>query len=167
MNERVQRYDSWEKIPKDVIKEVFENSPEINFSARPFNQVASRSIAFGGLGWWLPWGYVLAVLGTKPQELRPVFNLQRQIKRTKKKFPLNFRWFGLNKDVYKRKVEEVELPENVESFEGLGYFSLDEKYFLKLAKILDKSVNVLREDGGTGEHMYLFTATPSGGILVN
>jgi len=55
----------------------------------------------------------------------------------------------------------------VRSYDDLGAFPLTEKCFLELAEILKKSVRVLREDGGSGEHFYLFTATPDGKIVIS
>ncbi len=156
-----QKYDWPDKIPNEVIKEAFANTDSVSFSTRRFNHIPYRSIAFGDLGWWLSLTRVLPLIGITPQMLRPVFNLQPRMVR--RRFPFNLSWFGLNKNRYE--VVEVELPRRIESYKQLGRFALAEEPFRKLAEILGKSVRVLREDGGTGEHRHLFTAHPSGEIV--
>lgn len=170
-----QKYDHPDKISDEAIREAFASADSVSFSARRFNYIRYRDIAFGDIGWWLPLRRVLPLIGITPQMLRPVFNPQRRIAETKVKvevkrpFPLNLlEWLGLGKKYqYKtqHEVEEVELPENIGSYEQLGCFVLSDKPFQELASILGKSVKVLREDGGTGEHYHLFTAHPSGEIV--
>lgn len=132
-----QKYDWPDKISDEAITEAFANAEIVSFSARRFNSVQFRAIGLEGLEWWLPLVRVLPLVGITPQMLRPVFNL----------------------------LAEVELPEEIESYEQLGNFPLTEEHFLKLAKVLGKSVVVMREDGTTGGHYYLFTAHPSGEIV--
>ncbi len=156
-----QKYDWPDKIPDEAIKEQFVNTDEVSFSARRFNYIPYRSIAFGDLGWWLPLTRVLPLINITPQMLRPVFN--RQPKMVKRRFPFNLSWFGLNKNRYK--IVKVELPATVKSYGELGDFPLSDKPFRELARILGKSVKVWREDGGTGSHYLLFTARPSGEIV--
>jgi hypothetical protein len=156
-----QKYDCPDKIPDEAIKEQFASSNEVSFSARRFNNIPYRSIAFGDLGWWLPLTRVLPLIGITPQTLRPVFNPQRKL--VKRHFPFNLSWFGLNKNRYK--IVDVELPPTIEAYEQLGDFPLSVKPFQELARILGKSVKVLREDGETGDHYLLFTAHPSGEIV--
>jgi hypothetical protein len=156
-----QKYDRQDKIPDEAIKEQFAGTDEVSFSARGFNHIPYRSIAFGDLGWWLPLTRVLPLIGITPQMLRPVFNPQRKV--VKRHFPFNLSWFGLNKNRYKS--VGVELPPTIETYEQLGNFPLSDKPFRELARVLGKSVKVLREDGGTGNHSLLFTARPSGEII--
>lgn len=156
-----QKYDWPDKIPDEAIKEQFAVASEVSFSARRFNHIPYRSIAFGDLGWWLPLTRVLPLLDVAPQMLRPVFNPQRKL--VKRRFPFNLSWFGLNKNRYK--MVDIELPATIETYEQLGNFPLSDKPFQELARILGKSVKVLREDGGTGDHYLLFTAHPSGEIV--
>src|SRR3989344_7411896 len=154
-------YNRSGEIPDEAIKEQFRVAREVDFSARPFNSILYRSIAFGDLGWWLPLTRVLPLIGITPQMLRPVFNPQRKC--VKRKFPFNLSLFGLNKNRYR--TVEVELPETIETYEQLGNFPLSEKPFRDLAQILEKSVKVFRESGGTGDHHFLFTAHPSREIV--
>lgn len=155
-----QKYDRPDEIPDEAIKEQFAKSNEVSFSARPFNRIPYRSIAFGNLGRWLPLMRVLPLIGITPQMLRPVFNPQRKL--VKRRFPFNLSWFGLNKK--RHKLAEVELPITIENYEQLGNFLLSDKPFQELARILGKSVKVWREDGKTRDHYLLFTAYPSGEI---
>ena len=154
-----QKYDWPDKIPDEAIREQFASSSEVSFSARRFNHIPYRSVAFGDLGWWLPLTRVLPLIGITPQALRPVFN-PPQRKLVKRQFPFNLSWFGLNKNRFK-----VELPEHIESYEQLGSFPLAYQPFQEMARIFGKSVEVLREDGGTGDHYPLFTVHPSGEIV--
>jgi len=156
-----QKYDWPDEIPDNAIVEQFSSSDEVSFSARRFNYISYRNIAFGDLGWWLPLTRVLPLIGITPQMLRPVFNPQRKC--VKRKFPFNLSLFGLNKNRYR--TVEVELPETIETYEQLGNFPLSEKPFRDLAQILEKSVKVFRESGGTGDHHFLFTAHPSREIV--
>ena len=155
------KYDWPDKIPEEVIKAAFASANSVSFSARRFNYIQYRSITFGNLGWWLSLRRVLPLVGITPQMLRSVFNPQQKL--VKRRFPFNLKWFGLNKKRYK--VIETELPERIETYEQLGSFPLSYKPFQELARILGKSVVVLREDGSSGEHYYLFTAYPSGEIV--
>lgn len=155
------KYDWPDEIPDEAIKEAFANVNSVSFSARPFNHIPYRSIALGDLGWWLPLRRVLPLIGITPQMLRPVFN--PQLKMVKRRFPFNLSWFELNKNRYK--FVEVELPANIDTYEQLGDFPFADKPFQELARILGKSVEVLREDGGTGDHHHLFTVHPSGEIV--
>ena len=160
-----QRYAHPSEISDDAIREQFAKASEVIFSARSFNIIAYRQICFGDLGWWLPLTRVLPLIGITPQMLRPVFfDLQRDPTKTvKRRFPLNLSWFGLNKNRYR--VVGTEWPANVETYDQLGSFVLSERPFQELAKILGKSVKVLREDGGTGDHYHRFTAHPSREIV--
>lgn len=172
----MQKYDWPDKIPNEAIREQFAGTSEVSFSARRFNHIPYRSIAFGDLGWWLPLTRVLPLIGITPQMLRPVFNPRRVVEKkvervqVKRSFPLNLvEAVGFLKKKYEDKtdyqVKEVDLPEVIESYEQLGDFSLSDKPFQELARVLGKSVKVLREDGGTGDHYLLFTAHPSGEIV--
>ncbi len=145
----------------EVIKKAFAGADSVNFSARNFNCVIYGSISFGDLGWLLPLEDVLPLIGITPQMLRPVFGPQPR--RVKRQFPFNLSWLGLNKRCYK--TAWVELPEVVETYEQLGSFALSEKPFQELARILGKSVIVMRQDGSTGGHCHIFTAHPSGEIV--
>lgn len=156
-----QKYDWPDKIPDEAIEEAFASASLVSFSARRFNHIPYRSVAFGDIGWWLPLTRVLPLIGITPQMLRPVFNPQWKV--VKRRFPFNLSWFGLNKNRYK--TVDVELPETIETYKELGEFPLTDKPFQELARIFGKSVEVLREDGSTGEHYPLFTAHPSGEIV--
>jgi len=159
---------SWpDQIADKAIIDEFEKTTTVMFSARPYNYVAYRSIAIGDLGWWLPLMRVLPLLGITPQMLRPVFNPLQIIEEKsekvliKRSFPFSlFEKFGIIKKKYEDKkehqVKEVDLPEIVENYEQLGGFPLTEERFKKLSIILGKSVEVLKEDGGTGEHYPVF-----------
>ena len=171
-----QKYDWPDKIPDEAIIEQFVSANEVSFSARRFNCIPYRSIAFGDLDWWLPLTRVLPLIGITPQMLRPVFNprrvLEKKVERVqvKRSFPLNLvEAFGFIKKKYEDKtdyqVKEVELPETIETYDQLGDFPLSDKPFQELARVLGKSVKVWREDGGTGEYPLLFTAHPSGEIV--
>jgi hypothetical protein len=152
-----QKYEGLDKIPDEAIVEQFAKATEVNFSARPRNNIW-RSIAFGDLGWWLPLSRVLPLVGVTQQMLRTVFNPQHEM--VKRHFPFNLGWFGLNKNCYK--TIKVELPAVIVTYDQLGYFPLDTQHFLELARVLGKSVKVMREDGGTGDHYFLFIAHPYG-----
>jgi hypothetical protein len=157
----LQKYDWPTKITDETIKDAFSNADSVSLSVRHSNYISYRFIAFGDLGWWLPLMRVLPLIGITPQILRPVFN--PQWKTVKRRFPLNHKWFGLNKKTVK--TVEIELPEVIETYEQLGSFPLAEKPFQELARILGKSVEVMREDGSTGEHHHLFTVRPFGEII--
>ncbi len=171
-----QKYNWPDKIPDEAIKEQFEVASEVSFSARRFNHIPYRSIAFGDLGWWLPLTRVLPLIGITPQMLRPVFNPRRVVEKkvervqVKRPFPLNLvETVGLLNKKYEDKtdyqVKEVDLPEVIDTYEQLGDFPLSDKPFQEMARVLGKSVKVLWEDDGTGEHFHLFTAHPSGEIV--
>jgi len=171
-----EKYDWPDKIPDEAIREQFTSADEVYFSARRFNSVPNRSVAFGDLEWWLPLTRVLPLIGITPQMLRPVFNPQQVLRdkvekvRIRRSFPLNFlEALGLLEKKYEDKcgyeIKEVELPETIKSYEQLGNFPLSDKPFQELARILGKSVKVQREDGGTGDHYLLFTVRPSGEII--
>lgn len=172
----MQKYDLPDQIPDEAIREQFAGASEVSFSARRFNHIPYRSIAFGDLGWWLPLTRVLPLIGITPQMLRPVFNPCRVVEekvgrvQAKRPFPLNLVEAAgfLNKkfeDKTDYQVKEVDLPEIIETYEQLGSFPLSDKPFQELVRILGKSVKVLRENGGTGNHYLLFTAHPSGKIV--
>ncbi|MDO8585185.1 MAG: hypothetical protein Q7R85_03670 [bacterium] len=147
-----QKYDWPKEIPDEAIKEAFAGSNLVSFSARPNNCIEYRSIAFGDLGWWLPLMRVLPLIGITPQMLRPVFSPRE------KRVQCESCGNGY-------KIVKVELLEIIETYEQLGGFPIADKPFRELARIFGKSVEVLREDGGTGEHYYLFTVHPSGEIV--
>jgi hypothetical protein len=128
----MQEYGWPDEIPDEAIKKAFAEADVIKFSARPFNRVKYRAIAFGDLGWWLPLARVLPLIDITPEMLKPVFNLSLEV---------------------------------VETYEQLGSFPLNGGAFCELAKVLGKSIEVWREDGGTGDHYHLFTALPSGKII--
>ena len=157
-----QKYNGPDEVSDAVIKKAFARATSVKFSARRFNFIQYRQIAFDDIGWWLPLRRVLPILGITPQMLRPVFS-DFQLSLEKRSFPFNSRWLGLNKQTHK--AIKLELPKNIESYEELGEFPLSDKPFQELAKILGKSVEVWREDGGTGEHYHIFTACPSGEII--
>lgn len=172
----MKKYDRPDKIPDETIREQFARSTNVKFSARRFNDILHRSITFGNLGWWLPLTRALPLIGITPQMLRPVFNPRRIMEkkiekvRVKRPFPLNFfEVVGFLQKKYENKIDyqinDVELPTTINAYEQLGDFPLSEKPFQELARILGKSVMVLREDGGTGDHHLLFTAHPSGEIV--
>src|SRR3989344_2509941 len=169
-------YNRSGEIPDEAIKEQFRVAREVDFSARPFNSILYRSIAFGDLGWWLPLTRVLPLIGITPQMLRPVFSPRLVVEdkvemvRVKRLFPLNlFEAFGFLEKKYEKKIEEqikeIELPEIIETYEELGTFPLSRKPFQELARIFGKPVNVWREDGSTGDHQYLVTVYSFGGIV--
>ena len=153
-----QKYSRPDQIPDQAIKDEFVRSTEVSFSARRYNDFKYRSICFGNLGWWLPLTRVLPLIGITPQMLRPVFTPQQTL--IPQHFPFNLSWFGLNQN--RHRIEEVELPEIIETYEQLGNFPLTDEPFFELARVLGKSVRVMREDGETGDHNYLFTAHPPG-----
>ena len=170
------KYDWPDNVPDEAIKEQFASATEVSFSARRFNHIPHRSISFGDLGWWLPLTRVLPLIGITPQVLRPVFNpcrvVEKKVERmqVRRSFPLNLvEAVGFLKKEYEDKtdyqVKEVELPETIETYEQLGGFPLSDRPFHELARVLGKSVRVLREDGGTGDHRLFFTAHPSGEIV--
>lgn len=152
------KYNSAAEIPDEVIKAQFNRCTVVEFSARSYNAIRYRSITFGDLGWWLPLRRVLPLIGITPQMLRPVFNPQHKI--SKRRFPFNLRWFGLNKNRYI--LQTVELPNIIDTYDQLGSFPPDHAPFLELANILNKPVKVLKEDGATGQHYPLFTAHTNG-----
>lgn len=156
-----QVYEWPDKIPDAAIKEEFANATMVRFSAKRFNFIPYRSIAFGDLGWWLPLKRVLPLIGITPQMLRPMFSPQRET--VKRRFPFNLKWFGFNKQTYK--TIEVELPPMVETYEELGEVRVEGARFVQFAQILGKPVEVLREDGYSGEHYPVFTAYPSGEVV--
>ena len=156
-----QKYISPNEIPDDVIRKEFEKAESVRYQARNFNYVAGGFVAFGDLGWWLPLRRVLTILGITPEMLQPVFNPQYTM--VKRRFPFDRNWCGLNKRT--SKAVEVELPEVIGSYGMLGNFLLDQKRFLKLAKILGKPIEAHRYDGSAFRHDHLFTAYPSGEIV--
>ncbi len=119
-------------------------------------------MGIGKLGWWIPLEQVLPALGITPRMLRPVFIPQTTWR--KRRFPFNLPWFGFNPNHSKLKAVNFRIPKNVAEYKQLGSFPLEEQRFIDLTKILGKSVAVWREDGGTGEHYYIFTAHSSGEI---
>lgn len=130
------RYDWPDEIPDEAIREAFARADVVQFSARSNNCIKYQSIAFGNLGWWLSLTRVLLLVSITPQMLRPVFST------------------------------EGELPDDIGSYEELGSFPLSRKPFQELARVLGKSVEVLREDGASGYHYHLFTARPSGEVEI-
>ncbi|MCX6784994.1 MAG: hypothetical protein NTV81_03645 [Candidatus Komeilibacteria bacterium] len=84
-------------------------------------------------GWWFPLTRVLPLIGVTPQMLKPVFD---------------------SANVY--------VPDEVREYAQLGMFPLVRKAFIALAKILNKPVEVEREEGGSGFHRPVFTSYPSG-----
>lgn len=150
-------YNNYKDIPIDEIKKAFAETKTIQFSARPFNWIKLRQISFGNLRHWIPLTYVLPIIGITPQMLRPVFNPVKKLE--KRKFPYGWKWFGLNKNY--QTLKESELPQNINQYEELESFPLDKERFRKLAKILKKSIEVWKEDGGTGQHYLLFIINPS------
>lgn len=155
MNEK---YNGQKEIPDEVIKKQFEQVDEVSISARRFNHLQWRSIGIGNLGWWIPLTRVLPLIGITPTMLRPVFNPQYVLKRFNRWSELFGGKFG------KLRMIKTELPKKISTYEKLGSFPLAEKPLIELAKILGKSVKVLREDGGTGDHYHIFTAHPDGTI---
>jgi len=152
--------DEVREVTDEEIIEQFAIADSLSFSARRFNYIEYRFVAFGNLGWWLPLIRVLPLVGFTPQMLRSVFSPQWKL--VKRSWPFNWGWFGLNKNLYK--LVEVELPSTIETYEQLGDFPLSNKPFQELARVLQKSVKVFRQDGGTGGHWLLFTVHPSGKI---
>jgi hypothetical protein len=144
-----QKYDGPDKVPAKAIRKAYAKAGSVNFSARNFNHIKYRSIGIGDLGWWLPLQRVLPLIGITPQMLRPVFNPQQKLVKRGKEF----------------KSIRVWLPKRVRTYDQLGSFPLSRESFLKLAKVLGKSIKVLREDGGTGDHNHIFTVHPSGEIV--
>lgn len=62
------------EITDAAIQTAFRLAAVIDFSARPFNTIRYRSIAFGNLGWWIPLKRVLPLIGVTPPMLREVFH---------------------------------------------------------------------------------------------
>jgi|SRR3989344_49355 len=149
------------KISDEDVKEAFKKAKIVRFSARRFNSIRHRSVAFGYDGSLLPLERVLPLIGVTPQMLRPVFNPQPGLVR--RRFPFNLSWFGWNKK--QKKTVSIELPKKIESYEELGSFPLAEKPFHELAKIFGKPVEVLREDGQAGGHKLLFTINLHGHVI--
>lgn len=133
-----QKYDDPDKIPDEAIVEAFASVDVVSFSSRNNNCIQYRKISIGDLGWWLPLERVLPLLGITPQMLRPVFITD-----------------------YSR----TKAPEVVERYEELGSFWSGREPFVELAKILGKKIEVLSEDGGTGDHRFRYIACPSGEII--
>jgi len=161
-----QKHGHPEKISDDRILKEFKNAKSIFFSARRYNILSRRMIGFGDIGELLPLVNVLPILGITPEMLRPV--VDRWYIYKKRRFPFNRRWFGLNKNIDTlERVEPVELPEKIETYDDLRSFPLCEKNFVELAKILGKPIDVARRDHHRGivTHRFLFTAHPSGEVV--
>lgn len=151
------KYDNPNEISDEEIETVYQSVDQIRFSARPFNSIFYRKIAFGDLGWWLPLERVLPLIGITSQMLRPVFDTKQML--VKRKFPFNWSWFGLNKKCYDSVL--IEIPEQIDRSEQLGILVLEKESFYKLADVLGKIIEVYKEDGGTGDHYHLYTIHPS------
>lgn len=152
-----QKYNSADDIPDEVIRGAFAKANLVQFSAKPFNSVAWRSVAFGDLGYWLPLGRVLPIVGITPQMLRSVFS--PGLRSVPRPFPFNCGWLGLNRRRFD--VVEQELPQEIRTYEQLGSFPLSQDRFKRLAKVLGKAIEIFREDGSTGEHRYVMTVHPA------
>lgn len=148
------------EISDEAVVEAFRAANEVIFFARNFNYVKYRGVGVGKIG-WLPLERLFQVLGIKPQDLKGVFDSRKGI--VKRRFPFNFSFLGLNKRT--RKFGLVELPDTIPSYDDLGAFPLDENRFVELAKILQKPIRVLREDGSSGDAWELFMAYPFGKVV--
>lgn len=153
------------KLEKRAIAQAFANADEVIFSARNYNYPKYPKITFGNLGYLRALDEILPLIGITPQMLRPIFAAYPQRVTVSRRFPFNLRWFGFNKQTTKQ--VSISIPETVTSFDELGGFPLEDWLFQKLAKILKKSIKVLRKDGSTGEHIYMFTVHTDGYITYN
>jgi hypothetical protein len=153
------RYQSVDEIPDEAIVSAFEHAPSIQFSARAINYLDYRYIGIGDLGLWLPARRALSVLGITPQMLRPAFNPQVRF-RHHRRFPALGDFFGFNPIMTVR--VQVELPEVISDYSELGSFGLNGPGFGQLARIINKPVEVWRQDGGSGVHRYLRTHLTTG-----
>lgn len=161
------KYDRPSDIPDQDIINAFNAAETVRFSARRFNFIRHRSIALPGLGWWLPLTRVLPLVGITPEMLVSVMGLAKEqdleqarmiggtvLKRTlshakNKKLMHRFRFVRNTRGL---------------TYADLGRITLSKESFVDLARVLNKNIEVHREDGGTGEHYHLFTACVSGEI---
>lgn len=144
----------------DILREYLA-AKEVKFSAKNFNHIRYRKISFGKLGWWLPLSRVLPVIGITPTMLRPVFNPQTIV--VKKAFPLWNNWFKIF-CCSGFEAMTVELPEEIDNYDQLGSIQICEESFYELAKVLDRKIVVLREDGGNGAHSHIFSVDQFGRV---
>ena len=158
----VESYQSADEVPDEVILTAFALADTVRFSARRFNTIAHRSIGIGDIGWWLPLSRVMPLLGITPQMLRPAFNFPRIVVK-KRHFPFGINFFGLNRIV--DLVEVNGLSETIDTYDQLGAFCIEDEPLKAFARILGKTIEVWREDGGSGEHYLLLTVTPGGAFI--
>lgn len=140
------------------IKTAFTATTEIIFLARPFNYANLRKIVIKGFNnnQSMSFDHVMSIIGITPHMLRPVFNNQA----IAVKWMLLFSLGSLGLDW--RKIIGVKKPVRIDKYKQLGYFPLAEEPFHKLANIIGKSINVVREDGMYAENCYsVFTVHPT------
>lgn len=153
-------YNRPDDIPDQIIVDLFNQATVVDFSARPFNTVQYRSIGFGDLGWWIPLTRVLPLVGITPTMLRDAFN--PRVKVVKRRGPAGWSWWGINKRCHK--TVAVDLPAEIASYDELGSFPLAIQPFHALSRIMNKTIKVWREAGGTGDHTWIFTVHPDGRV---
>jgi hypothetical protein len=164
----MKEYHSPDEITDSVIIEAFKASESIGFAARPSNYIKYRTIMISGVYWSLPLSRVLPLVGITPEMLRPVFDRKVQLREMGRFFPLNLSWFGLNKKTTKIKAVIVSLPEKIDDYDQLGCFQLSAEPFQKLAKIINKTIHVWRQESDTTEGGFpLFTVFPDGSVIMD
>ncbi len=98
-------------------------------------------------------------LEIEPQELRSIFH--RKCISVPHLFPYNLNWFGFNKNTHY--IREVEIPEEISTYDELGYFEYsDREAFKALSKILKKEIDVYKFINN--EYVFEFRVFPDGKI---
>ncbi|MDO8265071.1 MAG: hypothetical protein Q7T34_01730 [Candidatus Parcubacteria bacterium] len=147
------RFRRPEEITDEIIKNVFASAKLVRMSVNSNDCIQYQHISFNNLSFWLPLKRVLDIMGVTPEMLRSA--LKPQAETVKRKFP-----FNLFKKL-KYKIVIVELPEKVETFRELSRFTCSNyQVCRKLADILGKPIEVLREEGYNGICDHLFTVFP-------
>lgn len=72
---------------------------------------------------------------------------------------------GVTPQMLRPVFKRFDFGEQLHSYHQLGSFPLTAEAFKKLAKVLGKSIEVLREEPDTMEHIHLFTAHPTGEVV--
>ncbi len=162
------KYKSPDMISDQDIIDAFKATDTVHFSARRNNLVKYRKIGIPGLGWWLPLMKVLPLIGITPEMLLPVMGLHdvQSIEQAKLVGePLRSRVIAEVKGrqmgtlIARRSAPQL-------AYDDLGSIGLANDPFIALALVLNKNIEVHHEDGGTGEHVYIFTVYVSGEISV-
>lgn len=124
------------------------------------NHFAFSKISFReGINNSSSWINLFQILEIEPQKLRSIFH--RKSIKVPHLFPYNFSWFGLNQDTHY--IREVEIPEEISTYDELGYFEYSDKEALRaLSKILKKEIDVYKFMIST--FVYEFRVYPDGRI---